>query len=92
MGRREYSLHEYFMGLLCVAWLVMLISPGLVMPLGFAVYGTLLLSIGWSALNPRNSGWRSGLLFVFFAATIPLWVLGMFWLFCKLTGSKWPSF
>ncbi len=51
-------------------------------------YAALVILVGWSAFRTSNSGWRSGLLLAFMMASIPLWVVGMFWVYCYLTGQE----
>ena len=51
-------------------------------------YAAFVILIAWSAFRTSNPGWRSGLLLALLMATIPLWVFGMFWFFCLVTGQE----
>lgn len=56
--------------------------------MGLVAYAAFVILIAWSAFRTNKPGWRSGLLFALLLATIPIWVGGMFWIFCLLTGQK----
>ena len=73
-----------------VAWLVFLIAPSFVMPLGYAAYICLPLFIGWSAIYHRSAGWFCGFVLAFALIFLPAWVLGFYWLYewSMLTGPE----
>jgi hypothetical protein len=52
-----------------------------------AVYVAFCLLVLWASLRHRSPGWRSGLLFGLLALSIPLWVMGMYWLFLLVSGN-----
>ena len=51
-------------------------------------YAAFVVLIGWSAFRTSNAGWRSGVLLTLLLASIPLWVMGMCWVYCFLSGQK----
>jgi hypothetical protein len=72
---------------LCSSVLAALVAPfHSIGPAACASYIALSLIIGWSALQHRSAGWRTGFLFCVLTLTMPVWVLGSFWM-CQMLGA-----
>ena len=69
---------------LSVVWLAFFFNPGIGFVPGACIYFCFLLVLAISAVQWRSAGWISGLLFALLAATIPGWVLALFWIYERI--------
>jgi hypothetical protein len=55
-------------------------------PLAILAYVVLALIVMWSSLKNRRKGWIFGLIFGILLLTLPLWIIGLIWIF-----GAWPG-
>ncbi|MFT7640979.1 MAG: hypothetical protein ACI9G1_002723 [Pirellulaceae bacterium] len=71
-----------------IGWIVLLVSPGTVMPIGLLTYGGFAASIAWSAFRHRSTGWGCGLILAILLISLPFWVPGAYHLFEWMTNNS----
>lgn len=68
-------------GGLSIVWSALLFDPVVAFVPCIITFYCFLLILAISAVEWRSRGWISGLLFATLAATMPVWVITLFWLY-----------